>query len=267
MIENIFSMAKKVNEDFESLNAVVYCVGDILHEAPISQLGSDLLKKSIPDKFFQRNYDFKTFFNKIAESKGSFVFVTSVAKDKVYPNIPIYCATKGSLSNFVKSLALELAPYGARTVGVSPAVVDTDLFIGGVNTPLKKMHVLCGSENDKSRIKKSGAAAARNKGIRMSSGEYIAIFDADDVCLTDRFHKQYNYMENNKKYFLLGGGALRIDRKGNEVSLFTPLTNFTMFIKNFYKRIAFTIQQLCFEIIMVSFIVKNLSMLKIMIFI
>ena len=37
-----------------------------------------------------------------------------------------------------------------------------------------------------------------NKAISLSRGKYIARMDADDICLTERFDKQYNFMENNK---------------------------------------------------------------------
>lgn len=37
-----------------------------------------------------------------------------------------------------------------------------------------------------------------NKAISLSSGKYIARMDADDICLPDRFEKQYKFMEENK---------------------------------------------------------------------
>ena len=36
-----------------------------------------------------------------------------------------------------------------------------------------------------------------NKAISLSSGKYIARMDADDICLPDRFEKQYEFMEDN----------------------------------------------------------------------
>ena len=36
-----------------------------------------------------------------------------------------------------------------------------------------------------------------NKAIALSSGKYIARMDADDICLPDRFEKQYKFMEEN----------------------------------------------------------------------
>lgn len=39
--------------------------------------------------------------------------------------------------------------------------------------------------------------ASLNKAISLSSGKYIARMDADDICLPERFEKQYNFMEKN----------------------------------------------------------------------
>ena len=36
-----------------------------------------------------------------------------------------------------------------------------------------------------------------NKAISLSSGKYIARMDADDICLPDRFERQYRFMEEN----------------------------------------------------------------------
>ncbi|MBR6572633.1 MAG: glycosyltransferase [Clostridia bacterium] len=39
--------------------------------------------------------------------------------------------------------------------------------------------------------------ASLNKAISLSQGKYIARMDADDICLPDRFEKQYKFMEEN----------------------------------------------------------------------
>lgn len=40
--------------------------------------------------------------------------------------------------------------------------------------------------------------ASLNKAISLCSGKYIARMDADDICLPERFEKQYAFMEKNK---------------------------------------------------------------------
>ena len=44
----------------------------------------------------------------------------------------------------------------------------------------------------------------RNKGFTHATGEYIAIFDSDDVCHPDRFKRQLEHLLAHKKCVLVG---------------------------------------------------------------
>jgi glycosyltransferase involved in cell wall biosynthesis len=50
-----------------------------------------------------------------------------------------------------------------------------------------------------------GCYPARNAGMRVASGKYICVMDADDICLPKRLEKQYKFMEENLKIGLIGG--------------------------------------------------------------
>jgi glycosyltransferase involved in cell wall biosynthesis len=52
-----------------------------------------------------------------------------------------------------------------------------------------------------------GVAAALNTGIKHSRAPYIARFDADDICYPDRLEKQFNFLEQNPDYILVGSDA------------------------------------------------------------
>lgn len=52
--------------------------------------------------------------------------------------------------------------------------------------------------------KNTGPANARNIAIRMASGKYLAIMDADDISMPERIEKQVNFMEENAEIGVLG---------------------------------------------------------------
>ena len=52
-----------------------------------------------------------------------------------------------------------------------------------------------------------GVASALNLGLLNARGEYIARFDADDICMPDRLAKQIDFLDSNIDYIIVGGEA------------------------------------------------------------
>jgi len=49
-----------------------------------------------------------------------------------------------------------------------------------------------------------GVAAALNTGLKIARAEYIARFDADDICYPERLEKQLRFLQQNPDYVLVG---------------------------------------------------------------
>ena len=65
-----------------------------------------------------------------------------------------------------------------------------------------------------------GAGPARNLAIEKSSGEWLAILDADDVFIKDKLEKQVAFIKSAKDdLVLLGTGCFHIDSDGQRVSV------------------------------------------------
>lgn len=63
-----------------------------------------------------------------------------------------------------------------------------------------------------------GPAAARNKGIEKSQGEYIAILDSDDSWQDKKkLEKQVKFLRENPDYVLVGGGVIVKNKEGREM--------------------------------------------------
>lgn len=68
-----------------------------------------------------------------------------------------------------------------------------------------------------------GISGNRNKGLSLATGKYIAVLDSDDFWLnTDKLQKQYDFLDQNSDYVLIGTNIRIIDEKEN----FIKNTNF-----------------------------------------
>lgn len=59
----------------------------------------------------------------------------------------------------------------------------------------KKVFLICKNKNE-------GAAAARNTGMTLAGGQYIAFLDADDIWVSDKLEKQLSFMEKKRAGFV-----------------------------------------------------------------
>lgn len=60
-----------------------------------------------------------------------------------------------------------------------------------------------------------GSSVARNNGIRLSNGDYIAFLDADDQWFKDKLERQLDFVKNNSQCHLVFSNARIINQDGN----------------------------------------------------
>ncbi len=80
--------------------------------------------------------------------------------------------------------------------------------------------------------KNQGPAHARNTGMKRAKGRYIANLDADDTAAPTRLEVEYNFLEDNKEFFLIGFPFEYLGEKGNLLGKEKPcpLDNKSIFI-------------------------------------
>lgn len=75
--------------------------------------------------------------------------------------------------------------------------------------------------DDRIRLIKNGTNRGqiytRNLGLDIANGDYVTMFDADDIAYADKFEKQIRFLEKNEHISMLGTWARFIDKNGNRL--------------------------------------------------
>jgi glycosyltransferase involved in cell wall biosynthesis len=110
-------------------------------------------------------------------------------------------------------------PYIGDTVKsiLNQTLTDFEFIIVDDGSTDETVSVL--KEFDDPRIKlicqeNTGVAKAKNRAIAASQGKYLAIIDADDICMPDRLEKQSRFLDKHQDYVLVGGYVDIIDKDG-----------------------------------------------------
>ena len=85
---------------------------------------------------------------------------------------------------------------------------------------------------------RQGQAAAINKGVKVSAGEYIAYLDSDDMCLPERLEEQLRYLHNHPDVGLVYSDSYQIDENARITSILKsrPMEQFSLLQSNYIAR-------------------------------
>lgn len=99
------------------------------------------------------------------------------------------CSGDGSVE------AIEKALLAYEHHSVEAAAENTGHIVEYLCGEGKKVLLICKNKNE-------GAAAARNTGMVLAGGQYIAFLDADDIWVSDKLEKQISFMEEKRAGFV-----------------------------------------------------------------
>lgn len=73
----------------------------------------------------------------------------------------------------------------------------------------------------------TGISTSRNKALEIARGKYMAILDSDDIWADEKkLQKQYDFLEKNQEFALVGGAVITINADGQEVGRYkNPITD------------------------------------------
>jgi NAD(P)-dependent dehydrogenase (short-subunit alcohol dehydrogenase family) len=145
--ENCEKLIDDVIQEFGSLNILVNNAGKQFPQDDISQISSDQLRETFDTNFFGLFYLSKAALANMKEG-DCIINTSSVTAYNGSPGLIDYSATKGAITTFTRSLALNLAAKGIRVNAVAPGPIWTPLIPAtfdakkveqhGADTPVKR---------------------------------------------------------------------------------------------------------------------------------
>jgi glycosyltransferase involved in cell wall biosynthesis len=103
-----------------------------------------------------------------------------------------------------------VAPYAAEALSsiLNQSYQELEIIIVDDACTDNTIDIIAGFKDSRIKIirneKNSGAAASRNNAIKVATGTFLAIMDADDIALPSRLDRQVAYMQANPQTDVLG---------------------------------------------------------------
>lgn len=142
-----------------------------------------------PYRFYQDTAEFLRRFTNYAEAQKYAEALAEKAKGKISVIVPFY--------NRIPLLIDTIRSVLAQTYKNFEIIIIDD----GSTDDISPIRMLKDPRLHYVYQKHQGVSAARNLGISLASGEYIAFLDSDDLFLSEKLEKQLHYMETYGLFF------------------------------------------------------------------
>lgn len=93
----------------------------------------------------------------------------------------------------------------------------------------------------------SGPSVARNKGIQVANGDYIAFLDSDDYWERDKLSEQVKIMESNPDIYLLGTLKKSNDKRRNIKRSVKIISFYKLLFKNYFTTSSVIVKKEVFQ--------------------
>jgi 3-oxoacyl-[acyl-carrier protein] reductase len=125
---DVANMAQRVQQEFGRINILVNNAGTIGKEFAVQDMPAEewdhLISVDLRGVFLSAKYFIPLIDKRPA---GKIINITSELSKKGRANFAHYCAAKGGINSFTRSLALELAPH-ILVNAIAPGPVETDMI-------------------------------------------------------------------------------------------------------------------------------------------
>lgn len=125
-------------------------------------------------------------------------------KPEISVNMPVYNGEK-YISESIESI-------------LDQSFTNFELIIVDNGSTDETIEVIKEFDDDRIKLiqneKNMGLAYSRNRAIQESQSKYIAILDSDDIATPNRLEEQYQFLETNHEYAMVGSFYQTIDENG-----------------------------------------------------